>query len=217
MTLFSTITEIDLLNSNSYYGLRNWIESCQALRRFRITCGGALVSDGEFDTRAIHQSLQLHKTTLESVWICLNNEENVEDSEVGSFAEFAALKTPHVSVSLLGLIAFDESMGSRQLTYLLPPSLENLFLCDCLPLYISETCKQLEDLINLGVVPNLMRLGLQSEGIYHSPRRQQDFEPLKHRCKEAGIVFNVYGADCAELGDKIGFDWPFDEFTIDWG
>lgn len=217
MTRFSTITEIDLLNSNSYYGLRNWIGSCQALRRFRISCGGALVSDGEFDARAIHQSLQLHKTTLESVWICLNNEENVDNSEVGSFAEFAALKTLHVNVSLLGLVAFDESMGSRQLTYLLPPSLENLFLCDCSSLYISETCKQLEDLINLGVVPNLMRLGLQSGCIHYSLRRQQEFEPLKHRCKEAGIDFNVHGEDCAELGDKMGFDWPFHEFTIDWG
>ncbi|RMJ23918.1 hypothetical protein PHISP_05225 [Aspergillus sp. HF37] len=223
MTRLSTVTEIDLLNSNSFCGLRNWIGSCQPLRRFRITYDDPLVSPGEpfsfgeLDIRAIQQSLQLHKTMLESVWICLNNDENLYEGEVGSFAEFTTLKTLHISVSPLGLMVSDyESLVSRQLKYRLPPSLENLFLCDCSPLYISQTCKQLEDLINLGVVPNLMRLGLQSKRIHHAPRRQQDLEQLKHRCKEAGIVFNVYSKDCAIIGGEAGFDWPFPEFTIGW-
>lgn len=208
VTRSSPITEIDLINSNSSYGMKSWIESCQALKRFRITYGGALISFDEIDMPALYRSLQLHKATLESVCFCLNNEE-ISDGSLGSLADFTALKTLHVPISQLTRLG-DDPMRRRELKDFLPPSLEKLYLCECFPIDLGWISNQLEDLINLSVLPNLMHLCVEAYYI-NDPRNEQPRRRLENRCKDAGIIFNAYPEGHEEDSD---FGWERPEFTI---
>ena len=217
LTHSSPITEIDLDQSASIDGMRTWIESCQALKHYRICYGGATVSDEDMNTPAIRQSLELHKTTLESVWICPNSEMLGRRPWIGSWSEFTSLKCLHVAFPDLFGVDDDAAMPFRRLGDILPPSLEKLYICECKGHYLSWAPKKLEELIDQRVLPHLKHLTLEGYpgGVIYKPETQQPFHQLKQRCDEAGIIFNAYSEENQERA-ALDFNWPFMEGHTCW-
>ena len=119
-----------------------------------------LVSFDETDRRAIQESLQLHKTTLESLWIRPNEEFEGDYCGIGPLTQFTRLKCLHVGLpDLLGEDA--DIMRVAEWKDILPPSLENLYICGCEPYNLSWAPKRLEDMIVRGLAPNLTYLALE--------------------------------------------------------
>lgn len=187
----SGIVDIDLDRTNASHGMRHWIESCKALRSFRINHGGATVGDGNFNPRALYQSLLLHRKTLERIWI-RSDEDNFPDEDgpwMGSFAEFPALKLLHASLRGLALVD-DEDEPGRELKDVLPPSLENLYLWDCDTELSGWAVEQMESLIGSQRLPKLKTLNFESPKM-QDPGHQRKLEQLGQQCQDAGIAFNA--------------------------
>ncbi|KAJ5793955.1 hypothetical protein N7457_000554 [Penicillium paradoxum] len=196
-TPFSGVTDIDLNNTNTECGFVDWIEPCKALKTFRLTIGGPLVSDGpDFIAAPLRKSLSLHKTTLEGLWIC---GEALSPSEgngglMGSFVDFSALKYLHISLKML--VESDRIESTHDLVSFLPPSLETLYLCYCHGQLFPWAIDQMQSLVDSKSLTRLTLLGLEG---YESSRGDYDVSldftlklgALSDRCEEAGILFEA--------------------------
>jgi hypothetical protein len=186
----SRITDIDLDRTNALYGMRYWVETCKVLKSFRINHGGAMVGDDDFNSRALYQSLRLHKNSLERIWLA-SDEKSLSDNNpwMGSFIDFSVLKTLKVSIKGLALLD-DEDEPTRQLTNVFPPSLENLYLWECDNEQFRWAIEQLESLIDSESLPKLTTLNLELPKMKVQDD-QQKLEQLVRHCEDAGIAFNT--------------------------
>ncbi|KAJ6166560.1 hypothetical protein N7470_002007 [Penicillium chermesinum] len=104
----SNITAIDIAQACCFDGLREWIQACKTLKSFR-TVGDGQLSHSEYYAGKHHgqggklyESLLLHKSTLEAIWIDRSSFGDGNDGWMGSFAEFTALKA--LAITLPGLV-----------------------------------------------------------------------------------------------------------------
>jgi hypothetical protein len=187
-SITSSITDIDLDRANAPYGMRYWIESCKVLKSFRINHGGAMVGYDDFNSRALYQSLLLHKNSLERIWLVSDDKSFSKDNPLmGSFVEFSVLKTLKVSIKGLALLD-DEDQPTRQLTNVFPPSLENLYLWECDSEQFEWAIKQSESLIDSKSLPKLTALNLELPKVKDQDKEQK-LGHLVRLCEEAGIAF----------------------------
>ncbi|KAJ5481541.1 hypothetical protein N7475_000353 [Penicillium sp. IBT 31633x] len=166
ITPSSGITDIDLNDTNTEYGFGKWIESCKALRSFRLTTSGSLASDGPVVlTTLLRKSISLNKTTLERFW--LSGQRQIDEyfrGQMGSFVDFSALKYLRVPVATL-VDPTQDSWSAQKLASFLPPSLEILYLCHCEPGMFGWALDQIEDLVDSKPLPHLTSVGLEGTAI----------------------------------------------------
>ncbi|KAJ5815952.1 hypothetical protein N7447_008185 [Penicillium robsamsonii] len=216
ITPFSGVTDIDLDMTNTECGFGVWIESCKALKTFRLNIGGSMVSDGpDIVSAPLRGSISLHKSTLEAFWICGESYQNPEDDDgwMGSFADFSMMKYLHISISMLA--GLDENFEPTQdLVALLPPSLKTLFLCHCPHELLDWAVDQLERLVNSNCLPRLTSLGLEgwgpSEVEESSLGTMCRLEELDERCSEAGLYFATSIGSHRTVPSRFVSLWPCD-------
>ncbi|KAJ5360824.1 hypothetical protein N7517_010015 [Penicillium concentricum] len=217
ITAFSGVTDIDLDMTNTECGFGVWIESCKALKTFRLNIGGSMVSDGpDFVSAPLRESISLHKSTLEALWLCgesYQDPEEEDDGWMGSFADFNMMKYLHISISMLARL--DEYYEPTQdLVALLPPSLETLYLCHCHSELLDWAVDQLARLVNSNCLPRLTSLGLEgwgpSEVEESSVETMRRLEELDKKCAEVGLYFATsIGSHRAVPGRFVSL-WPCD-------
>ncbi|KAJ5950294.1 uncharacterized protein N7479_008707 [Penicillium vulpinum] len=195
ITPFSGVTDIDLDMTNTECGFGVWMESCKALKTFRLNIGGGMISDGpDLVTGPLRESISLHKSSLEAFWLCGESYQYLEDDDgwLGSFADFNVMKYLHISISMLAKLD-DDLEPTRNLVELLPPSLETLFLCHCPHELLEWAVDQIELLLNSNSLPRLTSLGLEGWGPTEveesSLETMRKLEALNRRCAEAGLFF----------------------------
>lgn len=195
ITPFSGVTDIDLDMTNTECGFGVWIESCKALKTFRLNIGGGMISDGpDLVSAPLRESISLHKASLEAFWLCGESWDPPEDDHgwMGSFADFNMMKYLHISISMLAKL--DENFEpTQELVALLPPSLETLYLCHCHNELLEWAVDQIERLMDSKSLPRLTSLGLEgygpSEIDQSSLETMRKLEELNKRCAEAGVFF----------------------------
>ncbi|KAJ5293722.1 hypothetical protein PENANT_c002G02870 [Penicillium antarcticum] len=202
----SGIEEIDLALSNNEYGFRFWIQSCIALRSFRLDVGGPIVSSISIQSGYLQESLSYHKTTLERFWLRTDEESDRDEDGgwIGSFAEFSALKMLHVPFAML--IDNLEAETHWELEALLPPSLESLYLCQCDSDLVILAIDQIETLLGLRCLPKLTSLGLECYMPKESIRHRLSL--LSKTCEEAGVTFVNLPPAQLETWDYLETVWP---------
>ena len=112
----SSITHIELQESNSFSGMKQLIGCCKNLISFKYDHAWGCVHGESFDSEAFHSALHSARHTLETIVF----EDNSGCSGGGPFPhfrDFAALKTLHLDADMLPECSFAEG---------LPPSMEIL-------------------------------------------------------------------------------------------
>lgn len=195
ITPFSGVTDIDLEMTNTECGFGVWIESCKALKTFRLNVGGAMVSDGpDLVSAPLRESISLHKSSLEAFWLCGESYQAPEDDDgwMGSFADFDMMKYIHISISMLAKLD-DNFEPTQELVTLLPPSLETLYLCHCHNELLEWAIDQIERLLDSNCLPRLTSLGLEgygpSEVHENSLETMRKLDGLNKKCSDAGVFF----------------------------
>ncbi|CAG7944066.1 unnamed protein product [Penicillium nalgiovense] len=193
ITPFSGVTDIDLEMTNTECGFGVWIESCKALKTFRLNVGGEMISDGpDLVTDPLRESISLHKASLEAFWLCGESYQEDDIGWMGSFTDFNVMKYLHISISMLAKLD-DNLEPTRDLVALLPPSLETLYLCHCHNELLEWAVDQIEELIESKALARLTSLGLEgygpSEVHQNSLETMRKLEELDKRCAEAGVFF----------------------------
>jgi len=193
----SNITVIDLVEASCFDGMREWFQACKTLRSFR-RIGNGFLSHSEFQSgkhdaqdRKIYESLLLHKSTLEAIWMSSFSIDQGSDGWIGSFVDFTAMKA--IAMTLPGLVGIDyvdwnipenTARKVRKLEDVLPSSLETLYLIlDEGPSF----GEALDDLAELAVSEKFPRLAA-----IHLDRVRKAENLAKHMwlreiCREAGI------------------------------
>ncbi|KAJ5154970.1 uncharacterized protein N7500_010409 [Penicillium coprophilum] len=216
ITPFSGVTDIDLDMTNTECGFGVWIESCKALKTFRLNIGGSMVSDGpDIVSAPLRESISLHKSTLEAFWLCGETCQSLDDDDgwMGSFADFKVMKYLHISTTMLA--GLDEDLEpTHDLVELLPPSLETLFLCHCHNELLDWVIDQLERLVNSNALPRLTSLGLEgwgpSEVDESSLETMRRLEELDKRCAEVGLYFATSIGSHRAVPSRFVSLWPCD-------
>ncbi|KGO75566.1 hypothetical protein PITC_098490 [Penicillium italicum] len=192
---FSGVTDIDLEMTNTECGFGVWVESCKALKTFRLNIGGGMVSEGpDLVSAPLRESISLHKSSLEAFWLCGESYQPPEDDDgwMGSFADFEMMKYLHISISMLARLN-DDFEPTQEIVALLPPSLETLYLCHCHNELLEWAVDQIEHLLDSNCLPRLTSLGLEgygpSEVHQSSLETMRKLEGLNKRCADAGIFF----------------------------
>jgi hypothetical protein len=203
----SGIEEIDLDMSNTEYGFSVWIQSCIALKSFRLEIGGPIVSEWSIHSHRLRESLSYHKTTLEKFWLRTDEESDpdLDEGWIGSFADFCVLKMLHIPFAML--VDFnEESATNRDLVSLLPPSLESLYLCQCDSGVTKLAIDEVEALLESRCLPNLTSLGLECQKPLEAARCRLSL--ISTRCEEAGITFVNLPQGQQETWDYLATVWP---------
>ncbi|KAK4861700.1 hypothetical protein LT330_003735 [Penicillium expansum] len=195
ITPFSGVTDIDLDMTNTECGFGVWIESCKALKTFRLNVGGEMISEGpDLVSAPLRESISLHKSSLEAFWLCGESYEPPEDDDgwMGSFADFNTMKYLHISLSMLAKLN-DDFEPTQEIVALLPPSLETLYLCHCHNELLEWAVDQIGRLLDSNCLPRLTSLGLEgygpSEVHQSSLETMRKLEELHKRCADAGVFF----------------------------
>ncbi|KAJ5511611.1 Monoacylglycerol lipase ABHD12 [Penicillium expansum] len=195
ITPFSGVTDIDLDMTNTECGFGVWIESCKALKTFRLNVGGEMISEGpDLVSAPLRESISLHKSSLEAFWLCGESYEPPEDDDgwMGSFADFDTMKYLHISLSMLAKLN-DDFEPTQEIVSLLPPSLETLYLCHCHNELLEWAVDQIGRLLDSNCLPRLTSLGLEgygpSEVHQSSLETMRKLEELHKRCADAGVFF----------------------------
>jgi hypothetical protein len=204
----SGIEHIDLSMTNTVHGLHVWIQSCIALKSFRLDIGGATVSESELQSHRLRESLSYHKATLEKLWFRTDEESDPDMDEgwIGSFADFLAMKVLIISFAKLVDFQKAESTTTRDLVPLLPPSLETLYLCDCDYEVTNLALEQVEALLDSPRLPKLTLLGLECSRSLEAVRNRLDL--IAARCEEKGITFVNFPPCQPETWDYLETIWP---------
>jgi hypothetical protein len=183
----SNITEIDLQESNAAEGMRDWVQACKALESFRIAHGGAQISFDDFQPRKIYESLTLHKSTLESVWV--ENYDgcgNYDDEWMGSFVDFTALRL--LCASFDNLVGLDEhGLHVQKLGDVLPSSLETLYVSLEGDRNFNAAIDQLAELAASESFPKLATIHLEHWDL-KKPENAARYEWLEQRCQQASVL-----------------------------
>ncbi|CAI7677734.1 unnamed protein product [Penicillium discolor] len=195
ITPFSGVTDIDLEMTNTESGFGVWIESCKALKTFRLNIGGEMVSDApDLVSAPLRESISLQKASLEAFWLCGESYQPPEEDDgwMGSFADFDMLKYIHISISMLAKLD-DNFEPTQELVTLLPPSLETLYLCHCHNELLEWAIDQIERLLDSNCLPRLTSLGLEGYGpseVHESSlETMRKLEELNKKCADAGVFF----------------------------
>ncbi|KAJ5822828.1 hypothetical protein N7447_005168 [Penicillium robsamsonii] len=205
----SNITDIDLEESNAAEGMRELVQACRALKSFRITHGGGQVSYDIYQPRKIYESLSLHKSTLESIWVEPNDAEDYDDEWMGSFVDFTALKV--ICAFFCNLVGNDEGYDEmRKLRDVLPFSLEILYVSVEYDETFNIAIDQLAELTASESFPKLATIHLEFHGL-KIPENVARFECLEQRCQEAGVLcFSHISKWTEEEKQTMGL-WPDNE------
>lgn len=192
----SNIAHLDLANSNAGNGMRDWVQACKALKSFRLIHHGSLGRGENFKPRRLHESLSLHKSTLESVWAEPDDGVYIdeEDDWMGSFADFSALKT--ICLLLPNLVGFDENKRPmRKLIDVLPRSLETLYLIiNRDDEGLLDAMDQLVELATAEGFPNLVAIHIE-EWMIRNADSYAKLQSTKRTCEEAGKSFFAHNGD----------------------
>lgn len=189
----SNVTDIDLSETNAAEGMREWIQACKTLKSFRIIHGGPCISYEDLQPRKLYNSLTLHKSTLEALWV--GHDEHGSDGDnddqwMGSFVDFSALKFLHLS--LYNLVGYDEQGSlAHKISDVIPSSLETLFL----HLGWKGFCDVLDDLAWIATSRKFSKLcTVHIETYYESSSPEEIFkvEWLQRRCREGGVTCHMH-------------------------
>lgn len=192
----SGITHLDFRHSNSTItGMSSLIESCKALKSFRVGYGGVMVSDDDFYPHALVNCLKRHhKTCLERLWIDVDDcsmVTEVEDDPIGSLGEFQVLKQLHIRLQDLLDFSWHSQQPPRiQLKDTFPSSLKILFLSLCQCDHLQHLPQQLEEMIQSRRDLQLGKLYIEVDNA-----ELEHFGPsivkLRDICAAVGIMFEV--------------------------
>jgi hypothetical protein len=214
---YSGVTDIDLDMTNTECGFGVWLESCKALKTFRLNIGGLMISDGpDIVSAPLRESISLHKSTLEGFWVCGESYQDPDEDDgwMGSFADFNTLKYLHISVAMLAKLN-ENFEPTQEFTTLLPPSLETLFLCHCHNELLDWTVDQLERLVTSNCLPRLTSLGLEgwgpSEVEESSLETMRKLGELEKRCADIGLYFATSIGSHRAVPSHFVSLWPCDD------
>ncbi|CEJ61839.1 hypothetical protein PMG11_10356 [Penicillium brasilianum] len=208
----SNVTNIDLSKTNAAEGMREWIRACKTLKSFRIIHGGACISFDNIQPRKLYNSLSLHKSTLEAIWV--EHDEYALDGHkdhewMGSFVDFSALK--FLRLSLYNLVGLKEQ-GSlkRKISDVISSSLDTLFL----DIRWEDFCDVLDDLAEIatsGKFPTIATVHIETYKQSSSPEEDVKVEWLQQRCQEVGVACHVHDTRSREYMEGIRLRkslWP---------
>ncbi|KAJ5950272.1 uncharacterized protein N7479_008685 [Penicillium vulpinum] len=212
----SNITDIDLQESNAGNGMREWVRACKALKSFRVVHGAGVVSGDDFQPRKIYESLSLHKSTLESMWVEANDGVymDTDDEWMGSFVDFTTLKL--VCASFANLVGLDEhNLPVRRLRDVLPPSLEKLYLPVDEDERFNGALDQLAELAASESFPELAVIYLEYYEL-KKPENVAKLEWLEQRCQEASVLCLPRNSKGWVQGEKQSMEiiWPCNEASL---
>lgn len=222
----STITELQLYDSNISHSIRDLISSCANLEVFRYShtdYSADYELEERFQPSLFFDSLASTRKSLRCLWLhhlsCHLSEDIEPDSPhndwFGSLADFLELREVHMR--LQNLLDIRPGIGKYEvatpLVDILPSSVEWLYIEDCKEKYIPILISQLRDLVSNRHtrVPHLV--GLDIEGQFHhnpapgeitlaalrlKPAFHKLIEPLRVACKEAGVEFIIRDFSCPD-------------------
>lgn len=208
----SNVTDIDLSKTNAAEGMREWIRACKTLKSFRIIHGGACISYDHLQPRKLYNSLSLHKSTLEAIWV--EHDEYASDGDsanewMGSFVDFSALKFLRLSFyNLVGLK--EQGSPTRKISDVIPSSLETLFL----DIGWGDFCNVLDDLAEIATsrkFPKIATFHIETCNELSSLEEDVKVEWLQQRCREVGVVCHVHNIRSREYMEGIRLRkclWP---------
>ncbi|KAJ5627931.1 hypothetical protein N7490_010159 [Penicillium lividum] len=208
----SNVTDIDLSATNAAEGMREWIRACKTLKSFRIIHGGVIISDDDFQPRKLYNSLSLHKSTLEAIWV--EHDEWASDGDndnewMGSFVEFSALE--FLRLKLYNLVGLKEQGSpTRKISDVIPSSLETLFL----DISWKDFCDILDDLAEIATsrrFSKIARFHIETCNDWSSPEENVKVEWLQQRCREVGVACHVHDTRSREYMEGIRLQnslWP---------
>ncbi|KAJ5984351.1 hypothetical protein N7481_006450 [Penicillium waksmanii] len=190
----SNVTDIDLSLCNAAGGMQQWIQACKALKSFRITHGGVLISYDDSQPRKLYNSLSLHKSTLEAVWFEHDEQGGDGDNDdewMGSFVDFAALK--FLRLYLPNLVGINEQgLPARKISDVIPSSLETLFLDIWWDWFIDV----LDDLAEIATSRKFSKIATfhieTCNSKPSSPEEDAKVDWLQQRCREVGVACHVH-------------------------
>lgn len=208
----SNVTDIDLSETNAGEGMREWIRACKTLKSFRIIHGGACISYDDLQPRKLYNSLSLHKSTLEAIWV--EHDEYLSDGDIdnewmGSFIDFSALK--FLRLSLYNLIGLKEQGSpTRKISDVIPSSLETLFL----DIGWKGFCDVLDDLAEIATSRKFSKIAtfhIETCSKLGSSEEDAKVEWLQQRCREAGVACHIHDTRSREYMEGIRLRnslWP---------
>lgn len=217
----SSVTELRFFDSNGTYGMERAVRSCARLKKFIYEHADG-DRDGEgFNPRAFRWALKNSKATLQTLWLDYDEHHyalgyDCEDDFFGSLIRFTALRNVRLRIQqLLGLKGSDGGEPRIDLTDSLPPSIESLWITDCVGTQVSTLLDQLSTVVanRHNRTPHLTELCFQgmfrgfldpliSSTCPESPESDvsashvgtsvcQEIKGLRATCEEQGIVFQI--------------------------
>ncbi|GES62217.1 hypothetical protein ATEIFO6365_0005019400 [Aspergillus terreus] len=192
----SYVAHIELDGCDGDVGLSQLMGACEDLRSFKYShrsCEG-------FDPRALYEILLPFQGTMETIWIdiqeaCPEHEDQHRCDEVlPSFRNFTALKTLHLRLKNLSVIAPSfEGLSGMSFAQALPPSIEVLQVVDTGDLgELQIFAQKLQDHVDhdLDQTSALTRIDFKpSDG---SPERSKLIESMVRACKKSNIELHVF-------------------------
>ncbi|OJD24489.1 hypothetical protein ACJ73_04147 [Blastomyces percursus] len=228
----STVTEIDMSRSSTNNGFIRQIELCKNLTSFRFEHADSYEYESSFLPRDFARSLAHARHSLENLWLSyddyyFNGQSYQGDDETfGSLAGFSVLKSLYISAcNLIGTDALRSSgdgdhdaplnfTDHKQLSMILPASLESLTLANISKRHYAGVIKHLKNLVEpsnfLQYTPRLSVLEVEGKfsttdepnqpGIMMildgpEPEIPQEFldqaKELEDLCETAGVDFDL--------------------------
>lgn len=205
----SNITDLDLSTVNAGNGMQVWIQTCKALKSFRLTHSMIVGPGNEYNPKKIYKALSFHKQTLESLWVEPDygsmTDEDVE--WMGSFVDFTTLKT--ICLPFFNLVEFDKNSEPMcRLRDVLPCSLKTLYLILDNEESFIEAMNQLVDLANCENFWELTTIHFEYY-LLSGTDQEVKLEWAKQRCEATGKSFSVHFSKGWFYGHEKPTSWVF--------
>lgn len=179
---------------------------CKALKSFRMTYGGLIVSYNYFQTHIIYGCLFHHRKSLERIWLEVDDLETDldEDGKVESFAEFSALQHLYINLELLTGANHEDGL-IRDLSDMLPlETLETLHLWGCSTQDIDWGFEKMEILVHRTKFKFLC-IHAETQFPLHTPENVCRLEKV---LQDVGISFKIMILSKGDSWEYIESLWP---------
>ncbi|KAL5366055.1 hypothetical protein BJX96DRAFT_182229 [Aspergillus floccosus] len=192
----SHVTHIELEECDGDVELSQLIGACEVLRSFKYShrsCEG-------FDPRSLHEILLPVQRTIETVWIDIHHacpeheDQHLCDDTLPSFRDFTALKTLHLRLRNLSVIApsSEEGLSRTSFAHTFPYSIETLQVVDTADLGdLRMFAQKLQNHVDhdLDQTPALTRIDFKPSD--SSPERSKLLENMASACKKGNLEFHI--------------------------
>ncbi|KAL4806294.1 hypothetical protein BDV18DRAFT_160362 [Aspergillus unguis] len=212
----NALSNITFTTSNGAKGLAELLSGCPGLKSFKYQHSDAHCLAEGFQPAAFRETLTLHKSSLETLWLdnlgehlpfTISGLNESCDQWFGSFAEFTAMKELRARLTNLLDVQYDFE-PSIPLKEVLPGSIEKLVIEDCKERSLGMLVTQIKGLLEGKKFQSLKTVSV--EGCFHDDEdtsgdaggrviKERVFEgvmPLSEACEKAGVSFTVWDRMC---------------------